>query len=136
MKKTFWTIILLSFFMTVNLVAQTRGDGWPPANVLQEYSLSGMPQPIGSNEPYWRTDATEAGLGVFDVQELLIGFNGTNETNNAIINWFISNGWKQFEDERYFSKDNYVVFYRFQMGTTGQINVGKVDEDWWGWEEF
>jgi len=135
MKSIFLVIALLAIVLT-NAKAQTRGDGWPPANILQEYGLTGMPRPVGANEPYWRTDAQEADLGVFDVKELLIGFYGTNETNNAIVNWFISNGWKQLDDERYFIKGEFAVFYRFQMGTTGRINVGKAEKDWWGWDEL
>ena len=122
-KSIFLAIALLVVGLAV-VEAQDRGDGWPPANILREYGIEGIPQPTGANNVWWRRAA--ANEGALGVTNLLIGLRGTTATGTAIKNWFDQNGWTQTSTNRNggaYSKNNSVAYYDFSDGT-GQIVAG------------
>ena len=139
MKRIFWATILLIAIMTSNLSAQDRGDTWPPANILRQFGIEGMPQPAGTSEVYWRGDWAEVSEGARAVTRgnpaLLIGLRGTNATGNAIKDWFDRNGWALIsrEDRVYnagdyqYIKGSFIAYFDFSDGT-GQIVAGVIPE--------
>ena len=139
MKKNVLLIVMLTVIMATNLFAQTRGNGWPPANILREFGIEGMPQPTGANEVYWRGDWAEVSEGARAVTRgnpaLLIGLNGTNATGTAIQNWFDRNGWTLISRENWvynagdyqYTKGNSIAYFDFSGGT-GQIVAGIISE--------
>ena len=139
MKKILWITILFSVSFIVNLTAQTRGDNWPPANILRQFGIEGMPQPTGANEVYWRGDWAEVSEGARSVTRgnpaLLIGLRGTNATGNAIKEWFDRNGWSLISRENWaynagdyqYIKGSSIAYFDFSNGT-GQIVAGVIPE--------
>ena len=139
MKKAFLLTIFLSLFLVPNVSAQERGDAWPPANILGQFGIEGMPQPAGVSEVYWRGDWAEVSEGARAVTRgnpaLLIGLRGSNATGNAIKDWFDRNGWTLIsrEDRVYnagdyqYTKGSSIAYFDFSDGT-GQIVAGVIPE--------
>lgn len=92
----------LLLFMTGTVFAQARDQstsGWPPTNVLTEYGIAGMSQPIGATEVWWRImQDGYGGSGFFNVPVLYISLKATTSTEQAVKNWFNSNGWTSYSD--------------------------------------
>jgi hypothetical protein len=125
-NKAFLTaiIVLVIGTMAAVAVAGQTTSGWPPANILKEYGIEGMPQPTGANSVWWRRAAANEGL--LGVPNLLIGFKGTNAAGTAIKNWFDRSGWNQTSSNRNggaYRKANSQAYYDFSDGT-GQIVAG------------
>lgn len=60
------------------------GVGWPPADILAKYGLSGFSEPAGANMSEWEIQGNN---------DLYIAFNGTAATVTAISTWFSNNSW-------------------------------------------
>ena len=130
-------ITALLLFATATVYGQTNysTDGWPPANILQQYGITGMPQPTGATEAYWRGDWADVNEAASSMTRgnpaILIGFRGTSATGTAIRNWFDSNGWSQTgrrTNGAIYSKGNSVAYYDYNSDNTGQIVAGVVRE--------
>ena len=137
--KNIKTIVMTGLLLSATTVAfgQTNYStaGWPPANILRQFGIEGMPQPTGAREAYWRGDWAEVQETVRSFTRgnpaLLIGFSGTNATGTAIKNWFERNGWSQTDTRRngaYYRKGNSVAFYDYASDNTGQIVAGVIQE--------
>ena len=84
MKKTFTLAITLLVVGLTVVEAQTT-TGWPPANILREYGIEGMPQPTGATNVRWRrAEANEGSYMLNNVRSLYIPFSGTNATLTAL----------------------------------------------------
>ena len=103
---------LLLMATAAAFAAQPAGDGWPPAAVVKEHGLDGMPQPLEAKEIWWR--GVEKDEGRIGIAHILIGFHGTDATNRAIQDWFKGNGWKA-DDNRY-TKGASLAVYLFSDG--------------------
>jgi hypothetical protein len=58
-----------------------------------------MPQPAGAKNIWWRVmQDGYGGSGFFDMSVLYIGLEGTAATEQAVKNWFGSNGWTSYSD--------------------------------------
>ena len=136
-KKKVFLVIALLMIATGVVTAQTNYTtaGWPPANILRQFGIEGMPQPAGANDVSWRGDWEQ----ISDVASsmyrgnpaLRIGFRGTNATGAAIKTWFERNGWKFIEERRgvnFYEKGNATVYYEYTSDNTGQIIAGVIPE--------
>ena len=126
MKKTFTLAITLLVVGLTVVEAQTT-TGWPPANILREYGIEGMPQPTGATNVRWRrAEANEGSYMLNNVRSLYIPFSGTNATLTALRNWFDRNGWT-LEDSAngvyQYTKGNAGAYFDCSGGT-GQIQAG------------
>ena len=138
MKKTFLALFLVSFVFLTNAYAQNRGDGWPPANILQEFGIPGMPLPTGASEISWRRDWEQMEGPAWNMTggkpAMRIGITGTNATGTAIKNWFESNGWKllnnDFRANGFYIKGNSGAYYMYNDSEgQGQIVARILAED-------
>ena len=91
MKKIFFAITLLILIYVGGIMAQTRGEGWPPADMLEKYGLTGMVLPAGMEDPQWNEER--------DVPCVHIRFDGTNNTLTAIKDWLTGNRYILDSDE-------------------------------------
>ena len=137
--------LLLSFCLAFSALAATptKGDGWPPAGVLAEFGLEGMPLPTGASEVWWRNAQPDEarslpGAGIL---HLLIGLQGTDATGGSLKGWFEDNGWVLMRTENTvfsYNKGAAVAVFDFSGGT-GQIKAGVYKGTWPDnavWERF
>ena len=134
-------VLFVVVFLAVGLAAfgQSKGDSWPPANVLKKFGIEGMPQPAGSSKIYWRGDWAEVSEGARAITRgapaLLIGLSGTSVTGDAIKNWFERNGWALISKENrvynagdyQYTKGNSIAYFDFSDGV-GQVVAGVMKE--------
>ena len=74
------------------------GGGWPSSSVLSKWGISGF-NPTGASGYYWG-----------EVSEgLVIMFNGTSATDQAVQRYFSNNGWSQ--EGNYESSDGTMLYY-------------------------
>ena len=138
------SIVLLFAFMVIGLVAVSAQStsGWPPANILKEFGIEGMPVPAGATDITWRGDWEQMSSPARNMTDgnpaLRIGFRGTNATGNAIKAWFEGNGWKEIEYYSFgatavYIKGDSCAYYTYSAENTGQIIAGIMGEDF-KWE--
>jgi hypothetical protein len=137
MKKVLVLAIALVAVGMTAVSAQTNYStaGWPPANILKQFGIEGIPQPTGAREATWRGDWAEihelARALTRGNPALLISFRGTNATGTAIKNWFERNGWNQTDSRKNgagYRKGNSVAYYDYTSENTGQIVAGVLPE--------
>ena len=140
MKRFFATTfiaLLIGTMVTVTVVAQNRGNGWPPANILQEYGIVGMPQPSGTTYLFWHTEDSGFTYVEFQNNRLVIDLEGPNTLLQVLRNWFESNSWNLLEiidDDIYvYNKNKAFVYFDFTQGT-GMITAGISNEEYEMWE--
>jgi hypothetical protein len=81
------------------LAAQDRGKGWPDADILKQYGLEGMPQPVGTSAVDWLVMKDGyGGSGFFNFAVLYIRVAATSATEGAVKKWFGEHGWKVYAD--------------------------------------
>jgi len=90
----------------------SEGTGWPPANVLAQYGVSGMSAPSDARDFQWGVDSEG------DLTQLAILFTGSQATDNSVHNWFTGHGWTVFlsnyddgEFVEYYMKSNFQAVY-------------------------
>ena len=137
-------VLLSVCFASTALAGQpTRGEGWPPAHILKEFGLEGMPQPAGADNVWWRNAESEEARGLpgGDIPHILIGLHGTEATGGSLKSWFEGNGWILMgsrNNAHSFNKGAAVVSFDFSDGV-GQVKAGVHKGTWPGnavWERF
>jgi len=135
-KKSVFLVIALFMVVLAVVQAQDRGDGWPPANILRQFGIEGMPLPAGvdSGEIFWRSDLdpSMAGYMLGDLPHLYINLVGDDAIGApAIKTWFERNGWRLVGDRNdvfKYVKGKAAAYFDFEYGT-GQIVAGFMEED-------
>jgi len=142
---TFILALLFSFcFSTFSLAANpTKGDAWPPANILKEFGLEGMPQPAGTKDIWWRDAEPEEARNLpgGPIPHILVGLKGTDATGNSLKSWFEANGWSLISSNNNvfsYNKGGSVAVFDFS-DATGQLKAGVHTGTWPNnavWERF
>ena len=131
----FGTCLLLSFSACDNNLPDEEEEyestyywgkvvsGWPPAAILAEHGISGMPRPVGATEISWYEEAFTSYTGI------VIRFVPGSGTGESIQNWFINQDWI---DLYYSNTVAHGIFLKFEYkftydirGITGSISGGR-----------
>jgi hypothetical protein len=76
--------------ITTNWEIQGYTKGWPSANLLSQFGISGMPQPAGASDFYYRENYYQE---LESSDQLVIVFKSSSNTRSSVNSWITSNGW-------------------------------------------